>query len=78
MSKRYLLSELYGRIGQILQEYGDMEIGREKIWGIDQFNTHSLNIINLHRNAFHPFIITNKEGKVIYKKFIINILQTLD
>lgn len=28
--EKYLLSELYGRIGQILQEHGDMEIVRDK------------------------------------------------
>lgn len=78
MTRKYLLSELYGRIGQILQEYGDMEIARDKIWPLDGFDNQSVNQVNLNRNAFHPFIITNKEGKVIYKRFIINILQYLE
>lgn len=77
--KKYLLSELYGRIGQILQEHGDMEIGREKIYQVDSYiDNQSLNIVNLTRNVFQLRIIRNEKDEVIYKKFLINVLQTSD
>lgn len=71
--KKYLLSELYGRIGQILQEHGDMEIVREKIWPLDTFDNQTLNQVNLVRNSFDTFILKDKEDKFVIKKFVINI-----
>lgn len=73
--KKYLLSELYGRIGQILQEHGDMEIVREKIWPLDVFYNQSLNQVNLNRESFKTFILKDEEGKFVIKKFVINILE---
>ena len=73
--KKYLLSELYGRIGQILQEHGDMEIVRDKIWPLDVFDTQSLNQVNLNRESFDTFILKDEEGKFVIKKFVINILN---
>lgn len=73
--RKYLLSELYGRIGQILQEHGDMEIVREKIWPLDVFDTQSLNQVNLNRESFKTFILKDEEGKFVIKKFVINILE---
>ena len=72
--RKYLLSELYGRIGQILQEHGDIEIVRDKIQDVDRFDNQSLNQVNLNRECFKPFILKNKESKVIVKKFVINVL----
>lgn len=73
--RKYLLSELYGRIGQILQEHGDMEIVREKIWPLDVFDTQSLNQVDLNRESFNTFILKDGEGKFVIKKFVINILE---
>jgi hypothetical protein len=73
--KKYLLSELYGRIGQILQEHGDMEIVRDKIWPLDVYDNQSLNQVNLHRECFKPFILKDGEGRFVIKKFVINILE---
>lgn len=75
MSKKYLLSELYGRIGQILQEHGDMEIVREKVWPFDVFDNQSLNQVNLVRNSFDTFILKDGEGRFVIKKFIIKMLE---
>lgn len=75
MSRKYLLSELYGRIGQILQEHGDMEIVREKVWPLDVYDTQSLNQVNLTRESFGTFILKDGEGKFVIKKFIISILN---
>lgn len=72
---KYLLSELYGRIGQILQEHGDMEIVRDKIWPLDVYDTQSLNQVNLRRECFKPFILKDREGRFVIKKFVINILE---
>jgi hypothetical protein len=71
--KKYLLSELYGRIGQILQEYGDMEIVRDKKWPFDAFDNQSLNQVNLTRESFNTFILEDKEGRFVIKKFVINL-----
>ena len=71
--KKYLLSELYGRIGQILQEHGDMEIVREKIWPLDAFDNQSLNLVRLGRESFNTFILEDKEGKFVIKKFVISL-----
>ena len=73
--KKYLLSELYGRIGQILQEHGDMEIVREKVWPLDVYDNQSLNQVNLVRNSFDTFILKDEEGRFVIKKFVINILE---
>ena len=73
--RKYLLSELYGRIGQILQEHGDMEIVREKIWPLDVYDNQSLNQVNLNRESFDTFILKDEEGKFVIKKFVINILN---
>lgn len=73
--KKYLLSELYGRIGQILQEHGDMEIVREKIWPLDVFDNQSLNQVNFNRESFKTFILKDGEGRFVIKKFVINILE---
>lgn len=71
--KKYLLSELYGRIGQILQEHGDMEIVREKIWPIDAIYNNSLNLVNLDRENFNTFILKDSEGRFEIKKFVIDL-----
>lgn len=71
--RKYLLSELYGRIGQILQEYGDMEIVRDKIWPVDALYNQSLNLVNLNRESFNTFILKDENDKIITKKFIITI-----
>jgi hypothetical protein len=71
--KKYLLSELYDRIGQILQEHGDMEIVRDKIWRLDEFDNQSLNQVNLNRESFKTFILKDEEGKFVIKKFVINL-----
>lgn len=71
--RKYLLSELYGRIGQILQEYGDMEIVRDKIWPVDALYNQSLNLVNLNRESFNTFILKDENDKIISKKFIITI-----
>ena len=71
--KKYLLSELYGRIAQILQEHGDMEIVREKIWPLDVYDNQSLNQVNLNRESFKTFILKDEEGKFVIKKFVIDL-----
>lgn len=71
--RKYLLSELYGRIGQILQEHGDMEIVREKIWPVDALYNQSLNLVNLNRESFNTFILKDENDKIITKKFVINL-----
>ena len=76
--KKYLLSELYGRIGQILQEHGDMEIVREKIWPLDSFDNLSLNQINLTRESFNAFILKDGEGKLVTKKFVVSIINKVE
>lgn len=73
--RKYLLSELYGRIGQILQEHGDMEIVRDKIRNVDNLDNQSLNHVNLNRECFKPFILKDKKGNLLVKKFVINILD---
>lgn len=73
--RKYLLSELYGRIGQILQEHGDMEITRDKIWHIDTFDNQSLNLVRLNRECFDVFILKDEKDNVKVKTFLINILR---
>lgn len=73
--RKYFLSELYGRIGQILQEHGDMEIVREKIWGIDTWDNQSLNLVRLSRESFDTFILKDMDGRFEIKKFVIDILK---
>lgn len=73
--RKYFLSELYGRIGQILQEHGDMEIVREKILGIDTWDNQSLNLVRLSRESFDTFILKDMDGRFEIKKFVIDILK---
>ena len=69
--RKYLLSELYGRIGQILQEHGDMEIVREKIWPLDVYDNQSLNQVNLNRESFDTFILKDEEVNLLLKNLLL-------
>lgn len=71
--EKYLLSELYGRIGQILQEHGDMEIVRTKKWPRDAFDNQTLNMVYLNRESFNTFILKDEEGRDVIKKFVIDL-----
>lgn len=75
------LSELYGRIGQILQEYGDMEVQRLRSLKIDGIiGTNLSNFIDFSSNDFGILedyiqrqIDKNQfETKLVSKHFIIN------
>lgn len=76
------LSELYGRIGQILKEHGDMEIVRFRSLRMgDIIRTNSSNFVNyssedftIYKSYVQQQIDENQvEEKLIGKHFIINI-----
>lgn len=50
-----------------------MEIVREKVLPLDAFDNQSLNQVNLTRESFNTFILEDKEGKFVNKKFVINL-----
>jgi hypothetical protein len=76
------LSELYGRIGQILKEHGDMKVQRIRSLKIDGIvGTNLNNFIDFSSNDFsilEEYIqkqIDEKtfKGKKVGQRFIINI-----
>jgi len=70
------LSELYGRIGQILKEEGDMRVGRYMSLKVDGIRTNLWkdDIVEYDNSQFHLDTITNDDGKVLRKTFIIEPL----
>lgn len=76
------LSELYGRIGQMLKEHGDMKVQRHRSLKIDGIvGTNISNFVDFSSKDFIIFsdyiqkqIDENKfEEKLVDKHFIINI-----
>lgn len=76
------LSELYGRIGQILREYGDMEVVRSRSLKIDgiigtnlnSFVDYTAKDFNICKDYVQKQIDVNQfEEKLVQKHFIINI-----
>ena len=76
------LSELYGRIGQLLQEYGDMKVVRHRSLKFDgivgtgldnfvNFSSDDFSILKEYKQIEFPdgSIVNKKSGE----KFIINI-----
>lgn len=63
MEDRYLLSELYGKIGQILREHGDMPVVRRQSMHIDGFISNTTPDINLKSKNF---MVHNINGHKFY------------
>jgi hypothetical protein len=73
-----LLSELYGRIGQILAEHGDMDVVRPVSLQMDNICTNGPFYKGLSSDCFcfedSTIIIKDREATVKEKRFIINII----
>ena len=69
----YYLSELYGRIGQILKEQGDMPIVRPIYYKIDGLCSKGPLYFDLNNNCFKSQIDIHKE-----KRFVIDSLFNKD
>ena len=74
-----MLSELYGRIGQILAEHGDMEVARlqSKIDGISTFGSGFMEYDNTDFFVHQTDVCRdNGFGKVVAtkKRFVINFI----
>lgn len=73
-----MLSELYGRIGQILQENGDMEVTRMQNIGMDNVKTSGSDFYGYDNTDFYVHqtdVCSDSELKDVvatHKRFVIN------
>lgn len=76
------LSELYGRIGQILQEHGDMKVQRDRSLKIDgivgtnissfvDFSSEDFGVLNNYK--VEQIDENTFKGRKVGQRFIINI-----
>lgn len=65
----YRLSELYGRIGQVLRENGDMEIVRMQAKGIDAISNQIADTFIPYSNEDMQVFVDENYGS----KFVISI-----
>lgn len=73
----YYLSELYGRIGQILKEQGDMPVVRPVYYRIDRLCSEGPFYFNLNNNCFEGQVVKVYSDNVYQhkeKRFVIDSL----
>lgn len=73
----YYLSELYGRIGQILKEQGDMPVVRPVYYEIDGLCSKGPFYFNLNNNCFESQVVKVYSDNVYQykeKRFVIDSL----
>lgn len=71
----YYLSELYGKIGQILKEQGDMPIVRPVYYKIDGLRSKGPFYFNLNNNCFESQVVKVYSDNIYQykeKRFIID------